>query len=270
MTATIPARIIQTGKRRELPLREKAAVASLRSLNPDFEYVYFDDADVQNFITREFPQYRSVFDGFPFAIQRFDFFRYLAVYRFGGFYFDLDVFLAKGLSDLTQYSCVFSFEELTLNYHLRRNHGVDWEIGNYAFAASAKHPFLEAVIENCLRAQKDPAWVAPMMRGLPPWFRAEFHVLNTTGPGLITRTLVENPQLAREVTVLFPKDVCDSRSWHQFGDYGVHMMAASWRDKGGFLRRRLARIWEGRVRRKFLLESQKLGERRTFPLPHVA
>ena len=50
--------------------------------------------------------------------------------------------------------CVFPFEELTLS-RLLRHHGIDWEIGNYAFGAEAGHAFLEAVIENCVRAQRD-------------------------------------------------------------------------------------------------------------------
>jgi inositol phosphorylceramide mannosyltransferase catalytic subunit len=75
-------------------------MANLRLLNPDYECLFFDDQQVQAFLDREFPQYRRVFDSFPVPIQRYDFFRYLAVYRHGGFYFDLDVLLASGLSDL--------------------------------------------------------------------------------------------------------------------------------------------------------------------------
>jgi hypothetical protein len=263
---SIPQRIIQTGKTRELRLVEEAALAGLTALNPGWEHVYFADPDVESFIDREFPHYRPVFDGFRYPIQKFDFFRYLAVYRLGGFYFDLDVFFARGLSDLTTSSCVFPFEELTISHHLRQFHGMDWEIGNYGFGAAAGHPFLGAVIENCVRAQREPAWVAPMMAGIPAMFRADFEVLNTTGPGLVSRTLAERPDLARHVTVLFPDDVCDSRSWHHFGHYGVHLMAASWRTRGGILHRRLARFWENRTRRRQYEISQRLGKRRSLPL----
>jgi inositol phosphorylceramide mannosyltransferase catalytic subunit len=263
--ATIPARIIQTGKTRNLPLIEQAAVASLTGLNPGFEYVYFDDREVEEFIDREFPEYRTIVDGFAHRIQRFDFFRYLAVYRLGGFYFDLDVFLARSIRELTGSGCVFPFEELTLNSHLRTRHQIDWEIGNYAFGAAAGHPFLRAVIENCIRAQKDPAWVAPMMAGIPSLFRSGFDVLNTTGPGLVTRTLAENPTLARTVNILFPEDVCDERTWHNFGHYGVHLMAASWRGRGNYFKRRLALLWETRTRRRMLGDSIKRGKQRPRP-----
>ncbi len=261
--STIPKRIIQTGKSRTLPLVEQAAVASLTGLNPEFAYVYFDDDGLEAFVDREFPEYRPIMDRFPHRIQRFDFFRYLAVYRLGGFYFDLDVFLARGIGDLTACSCVFPFEELTLNGHLRSVHSIDWEIGNYAFGASAGHPFLRAIIDNCIRAQQEPAWVAPMQASIPRLFRAGFEVLNTTGPGLVTRTLAENPELAAQVHVLFPDDVCDERNFHKFGNYGVHLMAASWRGRGNFLKRKLALLWEARTRKRLKTESLRQGPHRS-------
>ncbi len=264
MESSIPPRIIQTGRTRDLPLLAKAAVTNLKCLNPAFEYLYFDNNDVDAFVRNEFPEYQQVFQSFPFRIQKYDFFRYLVIYRFGGFYFDLDVFFAASLEELTNHSSVFPFEELTLSQHLRRHHQMDWEIGNYGFGAAAKHPFLEAVIRNCVRAQQDPTWVQPMMDGIPSMFRTDFYVLNTTGPGLLTRTLAENPKLTSRVTVLFPKDVCDDNSWHHFGNLGVHAMEGSWRTRGNFLRRKLASIWEARARRKGLQESQRLGPSRSL------
>ena len=83
MQFRIPKRIIQTGKTPQQPLRNQAMVSNLRLLNPDYEYMFFDDRQVEEFIDAEFPQYRAVFDSFRVPIQRYDFFRYLAVYRRG-------------------------------------------------------------------------------------------------------------------------------------------------------------------------------------------
>jgi inositol phosphorylceramide mannosyltransferase catalytic subunit len=265
MQSKIPARIIQTGKSRHLTLAQRASTASLKCLNPDFEYRFFDDDDVVAFIEDEFPEYRQIFDGFPFRIQKYDFFRYLAVFRFGGFYFDIDIYFASGLDQLLTQSCVFTFEELTLNRYLREL-GMDWEIGNYAFGAAAGHPFLEAVIQNCIRGQRDPEWVKPMLRGIPLPFRAEFRLLNTTVGGMLSRTLVENPHLARDVTVLFPDDVCNESSWHQFGDFGVHAQQGSWRSYNGSIMRRLRNLWESRTRRRLLRESLARGKSRSLPI----
>jgi inositol phosphorylceramide mannosyltransferase catalytic subunit len=265
MADRIPARIIQTGRSRDLTILAKAAAANLKALNPGFEYCFFDDQDVRNFIRDEFPDYCSIFEAFPFRIQKYDFFRYLAVFRLGGFYFDLDVFLAKGLETLLDSACVFPFEELTLSRYLRRECGMDWEIGNYAFGATAGHPFLKAVIENCIRARKDPNWVRPMLKGIPWLLRSDFYVLNTTGPGLLSRTLAENPGFVEDISVLFPEDVCCPGTWHQFGDFGVHAMEGSWRNGGGYLRRRLGNLWEAWASRRGILESRKQGKTRSLP-----
>jgi hypothetical protein len=260
----IPRRLIQTSRSSNLSPFGRGCATNLKLLHPDWDYVFFDDQSIRKFITEEFPHHLNTFESFRFNIQRIDFFRYLAVYRLGGFYFDTDVLLSESLIPLLDHQCVFPFEELTLNFHLRRNHGLDWELGNYAFGAAPGDPFLAAVIENCVRGQKDQDWVAPMMQGIPSLFQNDLYVLNTTGPGLLTRTLAENPSAARQMTVLFPQDVCDPSTWHLFGDYGIHLMDGSWRTKGNLIKRRLARYWESRVRRVQLNMSKSLGPTRSL------
>jgi len=262
MSARIPKRIIQTGKSIEHSMYTRAVVSNITLLNPDYEYLFFDDKRVETFISQEFPQYRSIFESFKYRIQRYDFFRYLAVYRYGGFYLDLDVLLASSLSVLPNASCVFPFEGLTFSRYLRETYAMDWEIGNYAFGAEASHPFLEKVIENCVRAHEDPAWVQPAMQGLPPLSRHEFFVLNSTGPGLITRTLAENAELAKTVSVLFPDDVCNVDNWNRFGDLGIHLMEGSWRQPGNYLRSRVALYWERWQLQRLINQSKKLGPQR--------
>jgi glycosyltransferase involved in cell wall biosynthesis len=262
----IPKRIIQTGKSLDQPLRNRAGMANVRLLHPDYEYLFFDDEQVEAFVEREFPQYLTLFRSFQLPIQRSDLFRYLAVYHYGGFYFDLDVLLVSDLSGLLEAGCVFPFEGLTFSQLLRTRYQMDWEIGNYAFGAVAGHPFLKAVIENCLRAQHDPAWVKLMMRGFPPLSRAEFTVLNTTGPGLVSRTLAEDAELAKTVTVLFPDDVYDLRNWNCFGDWGVHLMEGSWRPSTNWMRKRLAQRVELFQLQRLLSQSKKRGSvRRHMP-----
>lgn len=156
----------------------------------------------------------------------------------------------------------FPFEELTLNGFLRTNFGMDWEIGNYAFGGAKEDPFLKAVIENCVRSQCDPAWLRQMMSGVPRIFRPGFHVFNTTGPGVLSRTLAENPELAQGVKILFPDDVCDIDTWHQFGHYGVHLMEGSWRSGDGFIWSRLLRFWESWARARQLRRSADQGPTR--------
>jgi len=263
MIPRIPKRIIQTSKSLALSLLEKAAVANVRLLNPDFEYLFFDDKQVEEFIDGVFPQYRRVFDAFTVPIQKYDFFRYLAIYHFGGFYLDMDVFLASSLSELLDYGCVFPFEGLTINACLRDEYHMDWDLGNYAFGAAAGHPFLRAIIDNCVRAQTDLGWVQAMGKSVPRLFRDELQVLYTTGPWLVSRTLAEFPDASRQVKVLFPDDVCDPRYWNCFGHFGVHLMGGKWR-KHGFVRRRLQNYWELFMTKKQLKKSRKPGKKRSL------
>jgi inositol phosphorylceramide mannosyltransferase catalytic subunit len=268
----IPRRIIQVWgappgamphkESSELPLFAQASAANLRLLNPTFEYMFFDDARVEQLIDTEFRQYRSVFDAFPARIQRYDFFRYLAVHHFGGFYFDTDVFLASSLDNLLELGCVFPFEHLSVHSFLCQEYGMDWEIGNYAFGAVPGHPFLKAVIENVVRAQRHPEWPKPMLKSIPRIFRSEYLVLDTTGPGLVSRTLAEYPRACEEVKVLFPEDVLDQSSWFRFGNYGIHLQYSSWR-KNDRLRRLLHRYWMSLRRRALLKESLKRGPKRS-------
>jgi hypothetical protein len=261
VSTPIPPIIIQTAKTRELSLKQRAMQANLRLLNPGFDYLFFDDRDVERFVRKEFPQYLRVFEGFRYRIQRYDFFRYLAVFHFGGFYFDLDVILASELSPLLAQGGVFPFEGLTYSRHLRAL-DMDWEVGNYAFGASSRHPFLEAVIENCVRAYDEPRWVDVMMEGTPALSRAEYFVLNTTGPGLVSRTLAESRGPAAAVTVLFPEDVCDTTQWNRFGGYGIHVMEGTWRPSSSYVRRRLAQRWEVWRMSRLIRQSRKLGPKR--------
>ena len=101
-----------------------------------------------------------------------------------------------------------------------------------------------------------------MMRGFPPILREEFVILNTTGPGLISRTFADDPELAAGVTILFPDDVCDLNTWNCFGDLGIHMMDGSWRVSSSFLRRRVAQYWELWTLRGLMKQSRTLGKTR--------
>jgi len=240
----------------------------VRLLNPDFEYLFFDDTRISEFTDEYYPQYQSVFDSFRVPIQRYDFFRYLAVHHYGGFYLDLDVFLISSLSDLLNFGCVFPFEELTIYHFLRQEYGMDWEIGNYAFGAAAKHPFIQAIIDNCIRAHRDPKWVDRMMKSIPRIFREQFYVLCTTGPGLVSRTLAEYPNSARDVKVLFPEDVCNKKNWNLFGAYGVHLRGGTWRKGPLNVWQHFIRFIRGKWFTKLLEEqlkaSAKIGPKRSL------
>jgi site-specific recombinase len=82
---------------------------------------------------------------------------------------------------------------------------------------------------------------------------------------MVTRTLAENPELARQVTVLFPDDVCDINNWNRFGDLGIHLMDGAWRQNKGPVRARLERVILEWQRDRLMKESLALGKTRHHP-----
>ena len=93
--------MIQTGKSVEQPLRTRAMVCNIKLLNPDYDYLFLDDRDVEDFVIANSPDTERflILSSFVFSATISS--RYLAVYRYGGFYFDLDVLLAESLSSLS-------------------------------------------------------------------------------------------------------------------------------------------------------------------------
>lgn len=138
---------------------------------------------------------------------------------------------------------------------------MDWEIGNYAVGAAPGHPFLEAIIKNCIKAQQHPEWVEPMMEPIPRLFHSEYFVLDTTGPGLISRSLAEYPNAKDQVKVLFPDDIRDENSWFCFGDRGVHV--GTWRSRQALAPRLLHRYWQSIRRKATLKECRERGGKRS-------
>ena len=101
-----------------------------------------------------------------------------------------------------------------------------------------------------------------MMRGVPPL--SNWNSMSCTHQGRVwfPGPWLETPELAKTVRVLFPDDVCDFSNWNRFGDFGIHLMDASWRLNKGRVRRRLAGECEVWKLRGLLKESVVFGKTR--------
>jgi len=176
----------------------------------------------------------------------------------------MDILLTQKLDSLVAFGCVFPFERLTWSDYLRVKHKMEWEIGNYAFGATVGHPFVNAIIKNCIRAQTDHEWREEILRPFSSILRQELFVIYTTGPGLVTRTLAEYINTSKPVKILFPKNICDKNNWNQFGEYGVHLMHSSWRSQHGFLRKKLINFLAWRNEKRAIKLALKFYKSRTL------
>jgi len=152
---TIPKIIIQTWKTKSIPVKYKNDVISVKRHNKDYNFLFFSDDDIDHFLKEKYPEYYIIYNKLPIIIQKIDYFRYVAVYHYGGFYFDLDMTCMYPLDDLLHYDCIFPVDQnITPNNCNRKRFKIFCEnnikilLGQYAFGAKPKDPFIKLLIDT--------------------------------------------------------------------------------------------------------------------------
>jgi len=106
----------------------------MKSKNPEYDYQFYDDERIDNFIRDEFGQeIFNLYKRISIGAAKADFFRYAILYKKGGIYLDIDSLILNKLDDfiLPTDSAVISLES-----HLE--HYAQW-----ALVFEAGHPFLK-------------------------------------------------------------------------------------------------------------------------------
>jgi mannosyltransferase OCH1-like enzyme len=86
----IPKIIWQTMKTNLVPKIMKDFSSSWIDLNPEYEYRFLDDTDIDRCIIEEFPEYISAYEKAQQGAVKADLWRYLILYKYGGIYADMD------------------------------------------------------------------------------------------------------------------------------------------------------------------------------------
>lgn len=152
---TIPKIIIQTWKTKSVPGKYKEDMKSIRKYNKDYKFLFFSDDDIDYFLKKEYPEYFISYNKLPVKIQKIDYFRYIAVYHYGGFYFDLDMTGMYPLDELLNYDCIFPVDQhVTSNKcnskRLKKYCSKKMKIllGQYAFGAKPHNEFIKLLIDT--------------------------------------------------------------------------------------------------------------------------
>jgi mannosyltransferase OCH1-like enzyme len=210
--------IIQTWKEDGIPPPCVPFVEKVLKLNRDSTHLFFNDKDINNFVNQEFPEYYNVFTNFKYKIQQIDFFRYLAVYYYGGIYLDIDVEINKSLNDLDKTKCVFPVEYCE---------GHSFSIGNYIFYSPEKHPFIKHIIDTIIdsQAKLDYKEIENEINNSPD--EKEYaYVYSTTGPSMIMRCY--ESYIHKDEIVLLKPEIFEEGC---FGDYGKHHEFGFWKNR---------------------------------------
>lgn len=212
----IPKNIIQTWKTSDIPEPFATWSKQIQQEHPDFNYLFFDDSQVDKFIEVNYPQYHDYFKSITSRIVQIDFFRYVAVLHYGGFYMDLDMELVGKLNQLCEIDSNFivSVEKENGDQVLQRL-GTTKLLGNFMFAAEKGSPFLQKLIDVIVSDE--------MFKNMTPSELSSVCDFSKTfyfaGPVVLTYTWHVYPELGVRVFDL-PKG---------FHDYAYHRYAGTWK-----------------------------------------
>jgi hypothetical protein len=103
LSTEIPPIVFQTWKSRvDVPANYSYWRSTFFALNPGFDILLWDDTDNRNFIATQFAWFLPVYESYPKEIFRADAVRPFFLFRYGGFYADMDTECLCPLSGLSR------------------------------------------------------------------------------------------------------------------------------------------------------------------------
>ncbi len=203
----MPRIVHQTWKTADIePWFFKQSQPAIRKYLPNWDYRFWTDADLEQFVQAEFPVLFERWRGFDRPIKRVDMARYCLLYKFGGLYADLDFIFTGPLDEI-----------LDENYDLffyRSTQAIvkGWNfLGNAFMVSKPGQRFWLDVMEYMIGLAANTA------------------VLHHTGPlalGAYYASLEEKPKALIFGPEYFDNNKCqDGVGEHR---YGYHMRTATW------------------------------------------
>lgn len=176
----------------DLPAKIRDNIGAIRAMHPGWDHRLYDEAAAMDFIGSVYGDvvqdiYQRISPAYPAA--RADFLRYLVCYAEGGVYLDLKSTTMRPLDEILKPDDRFLINQWKEFRGIGKNAGPHRELwhvpgGEYAnwFIASARgHPFLRAVIEQCIA---NILGYRPLVHGV-----GKHGILRLTGPVMFTRTI---------------------------------------------------------------------------------
>jgi len=98
----LPKIIHQTYPDRKLPSFYQQNITRIKQLSPGWDYRFYDDRDIENYIARHFPEVLNYYNRIDarYGAARADLFRYLVIYNEGGIYLDIKSTVTRPLNEV--------------------------------------------------------------------------------------------------------------------------------------------------------------------------
>lgn len=211
-----------------LPPHWKESSDKWRQLHPTWEYQLWDEVSSRNLIRDKYHWFLDIYDQYPHHIQRVDAAKYFILYEFGGLYVDLDI---EPLVPIDKY---FNSEN---EIFLAGSANVSFSLTNALIGSKRKSKFWKAVFDLMVETS------------CKSYFGKHLTVMNTTGPLMITKVMVDYPGVVGYLPNFFPCNICQlerekhtspvkfikGQSWLSFDSKVMNVIMCNWRKIGFFL-----------------------------------
>ena len=125
----------------DLPQIIKDNIENTKTLNTDYEVIYYSDSDARKFIEENFPDYVDDYDTLVPGAYKADLLRLLLLYRYGGVYNDI------GHVYLEPINFISSKERLVVCKDQGLQGLPSFYLHNATIAASRNHPMIKKAID---------------------------------------------------------------------------------------------------------------------------
>jgi mannosyltransferase OCH1-like enzyme len=225
----IPKIIIQTWKTNNIPMKYKNDILSIKKYNKDYKYIFFSDEDIEVFLKMNYPEYYKTYINLPVVIQKIDFFRYIAVYHYGGFYFDLDMKGYYPLDQILKYDCIFPVDQNITDKQCKNSRYTKYckqnmriLLGQYAFAAKPHNEFIKLLIDTIHNNIDNYIKEYEKIKNIKSKTIQHQYIYSSTGPDYVTDIYLKYNN-KKDIHILhYPQS-------QFFGKYAKHNYYGTWK-----------------------------------------
>jgi GR25 family glycosyltransferase involved in LPS biosynthesis len=150
----------------DIPKRYQESDSILKALHPDWEFIEWNEAQILDFISEEYPELIAIYLSYDVPVKRHDFSRYLILNKFGGVFIQHSFVFQKNIEPL------IGQDQLVFSTKMADPKRED-ELANNFMGSIENHPFWKYMISNLVKSANIE------------------NVMSATGPFLLTKTLKE-------------------------------------------------------------------------------
>lgn len=168
---------------------------------PEYTHMHWDDKELDDFISENYPWFLEVFRGYDVNIKRYDISRVFLLYHFGGIYADMDYKVYKNFYDeLPQDAVSIPESPYKWNEHIQ----------NALMISPPKHNWWLILIDECYN-------------------RRDWNVFSATGPQLLTPMYHKYPELVNILPYeIYNPNIYEPENIDETKIYCKHLISTSW------------------------------------------